>query len=261
MTGECSVAPFNSILEREKAYRMNENPGPGTYASEQVKVVRTIEDKEQNAFQTRTDRFCPTQPGSGMTKAPTYVENPGPGTHFQSLKFQGHAKSTDAKRALYGSKTHKDLAVVPKPVPSGIPGKKMAPKAYTGLGFDQVGPALYNPKQDAHKQVAPENNFAASKGKRSLWEPVNRAENEYVSREIPGPGKYEPQLPIDKTQQNATGNYSIFMSKVPNCKEQKIKNALLPGPGLYDSKMVKHGDPSSLGSRQGQSTEESSTMS
>jgi hypothetical protein len=42
VTGECSVAPFNSILEREKAYRINENPGPGTYASEQVKVVQTI---------------------------------------------------------------------------------------------------------------------------------------------------------------------------------------------------------------------------
>jgi len=34
-----SVAPFNSILEREKAYKMNENPGPGTYATEQVKIV------------------------------------------------------------------------------------------------------------------------------------------------------------------------------------------------------------------------------
>jgi len=39
------------------------------------------------------------------------------------------------------------------------------------------------------------------------------------------------------------------MSKVPNCKEQKIKNAALPGPGFYDSKMVKHGDPSTLGSK------------
>jgi len=38
----------------------------------------------------------------------------------------GHKKSTDAKRDLYGSKTHADLAVVPKPGPPGIPGKKMA---------------------------------------------------------------------------------------------------------------------------------------
>lgn len=51
------------------------------------------------------------------------------------------------------------------------------------------------------------------------------------------------------------------MSKVPNCKETKTKNATMPGPGLYDSKLVKHGDPSTLGSKQGASTEESSTMS
>ena len=112
----------------------------------------------------------------------------------------------------------------------------MAPQAYTGLGFDQVGPALYNPKQDAHKPVAPENNFAASKQKRSLWEPVNRAENEYVSRDLPGPGKYEPTLPVDQKQFNSTGNYSIFMSKVPNCKDSKIKNSTMPGPGNYDAK-------------------------
>ena len=45
-----SVAPFNSILERDKAYRMNEYPGPGTYATETVKVVKTIEDKPHNSF-------------------------------------------------------------------------------------------------------------------------------------------------------------------------------------------------------------------
>ena len=95
---------------------------------------------------------------------------------------------------LYGSKTHNDLVVIPKPVPAGIPGRKIAPTAYTGLGQDTVGPALYNPKQDAHKTVAPENNFYASKGKRSLFDPVNRAENEFPPREIPGPGKYDPQL-------------------------------------------------------------------
>ena len=31
-----SVAPFNSILERDKAYRQNENPGPGTYDFQQI---------------------------------------------------------------------------------------------------------------------------------------------------------------------------------------------------------------------------------
>jgi hypothetical protein len=162
---------------------------------------------------------------------------------------------------LYGSKTHNDLVVIPKPVPAGIPGRKIAPTAYTGLGQDTVGPALYNPKQDAHKTVAPENNFYASKGKRSLFDPVNRAENEFPPREIPGPGKYDPLEPANNKQFNSTGNNSIFISKVPNCKEQKIKNSSMPGPGFYDSKMVKHGDPSCIGSKMGASTDESSTIS
>ena len=34
---------------------------------------------------------------------------------------------------------------------------------------------------------------------------------------------------------NAQGNLSIFMSKVPNCKDKKIKN-VVPGPGTYDDK-------------------------
>jgi len=46
---------------------------------------------------------------------------------------------------LYGSKTHHELAVKPKPVPAGIPARKVAPNAYSGLGQDTVGPALYNP--------------------------------------------------------------------------------------------------------------------
>jgi hypothetical protein len=62
------------------------------------------------------------------------------------LKFQGHPKSTDAKRALYGSKTHKELAVIPKPVPAPIPARKTAPNAYSGNGADTVGPAVYDPK-------------------------------------------------------------------------------------------------------------------
>lgn len=113
---------------------MSENPGPGTYAAEKVKVVQSIHDKPNNSFTTKIDRFCPTAPGSSIYKSPTYIENPGPGTHFQSLKFQGHPKSTDAKRMLYGSKTHGELAVIPKAVPNGIPSRKVAANAYSGLG-------------------------------------------------------------------------------------------------------------------------------
>jgi hypothetical protein len=31
---------------------------------------------------------------------------------------------------------------------------------------------------------------------------------------------------------NSNGNYSVFQSKVPNCKDAKIKNNK-PGPGAY----------------------------
>jgi len=79
-----------------------------------------------NSFVTKIDRFCPTYSGSTVFKPPTYITNPGPGTHFKSQKFMGLAKSTDVKREMYGLKTHADLAVIPKSGPPGIPGKKIA---------------------------------------------------------------------------------------------------------------------------------------
>jgi len=115
-------------------------------------------------------RFAPTAPGGSVFKAPTYIENPGPGTHFKSLKFQGHPKSTDAKRAAYGSKVHGDLTVIPKAVPNGIPNKKLAPQSYSGNGQDTVGPALYNPKVDITREASREPNFVASKTKRTLFD-------------------------------------------------------------------------------------------
>lgn len=145
----------------------------------------------------------------------------------------GHKKSTDAKRDLYGSKTHADLAIVPKPGPPGIPGKKMAQHAYTSLGQDTVGPALYNPNQDAHKRVAPINDFASSKTNRKLFEPENKRENVLCSRENPGPGKYDDKTVVTPKNFNSRGQDAIFLSKVPNCKDSKIRNASLPGPGHY----------------------------
>lgn len=132
-------------MDRNKAQKHNDNPGPGTYAADQVKILETTADKPNNAFISKVARFCPTAPGSGLTKNPTYVENPDPGAYCHTLKFQGYPKSTDAKRTLYGSKTHHDIVVVPKPSTVGIPSRKIAPKAYSGLAQDTVGPALYNP--------------------------------------------------------------------------------------------------------------------
>jgi hypothetical protein len=48
------------MIEREKTEKLPENPGPGSYAAEKVKVVTEEADKQQNAFVTKIDRFCPT---------------------------------------------------------------------------------------------------------------------------------------------------------------------------------------------------------
>lgn len=100
----------------------------------------------------------------------------------------------------------------------------------------------------------------ASKSKRTLFEQENRRENVLPSKENPGPGKYEPTDAQNQKQFNATGNHSNFASKVPNCKGIKNKNATLPGPGTYNSKQMKRGDPSTLGSKAGLSTDDSSTL-
>lgn len=237
------------MIERDKTTRIAENPGPGTYAAQKVKVVVSEEDKPSNAFVTKIDRFCPTYAGGTIYKAPTYIQNPGPGTHFKSLRFTGKPKSTDAKRELYGSHVHADQSVIPKAGPPGIPGKKIAPQAYTGLGHDTVGPALYNPNLNAEKHEAVKNNFHQSKTERKLFEPVNKRENNLAPRDIPGPGKYESTEETGPKNFNAKGEGSIFLSKVPNCKDAKLRNTSLPGPGHYTTKSVKHGDASEIGSK------------
>lgn len=50
-----------------------------------------------------------------------------------------------------------------------------------------------------------------------------------------------------------------FKSRVPIARDRKNKN-LVPGPGSYDTKAMKHGDPSTLGSKAGLSTDDSSTL-
>lgn len=54
-----SVAPFNSMTERHKTAFKNLNPGPGSYATEKTKLVQKANDKVQNSFATKIDRFCP----------------------------------------------------------------------------------------------------------------------------------------------------------------------------------------------------------
>ena len=86
------------MTEREKSIFKNLNPGPGSYATEMTKVVKKANDKTQNSFATKIDRFCPKAPGASIFKEPSYVDNPGPGSHLKSIKSLGYLKSTDAKR-------------------------------------------------------------------------------------------------------------------------------------------------------------------
>ena len=62
------------------------------------------------------------------------------------------------------------LAVIPNAKAPSIPSKKLAQTAYTGNGFDQVGPAAYNPKQPTIRQRNPEFDFTTSKINRQLFE-------------------------------------------------------------------------------------------
>ena len=47
-----SVAPFNAMQDRI-AGNNNENPGPGDYAQDKVKVVATVKDMMSNSFTTK----------------------------------------------------------------------------------------------------------------------------------------------------------------------------------------------------------------
>lgn len=60
------------------------------------------------------------------------------------------------------------------------------------MGFDTVGPALYNPNYGSVKVRAPIGDFVASKIERKVFEPKNERANTLPSRENPGPGQYEP---------------------------------------------------------------------
>ena len=223
-----------------------------------MKTTKTLEDKAQNSFITKINRFAPQTPGSTEFCSPTTVDNPGPGTHFLSLKFMGHAKSTDAKRLIYSSKTHRDLKVAPRPVPPPIPGKKIAPDNFSGNGTDTVGPARYDPKFTIAKKAVSETLFAASKTKRTIFEPMNRKENEMPQRDMPGPGKYDSEFIVNNKMFNSTGNNSTFLSKV--AKLEKLRASSQPGPGAYDVKTVPNGDRSMIGSGQESSTEQSSVL-
>ena len=137
-------------------------------------------------------RFCPTAPGSSNFKPPSYLTNPGPGTHYSSIRFMGHRADLDRSRDKYHGRRHKKQVNELRPKAGSIPSKKVNSNMYTGRGHDTVGPALYNPNQHAHKRRAPIGDFIASKQTRKVFEPSIDIENKlYPPRENPGPGTYD----------------------------------------------------------------------
>ena len=99
---------------------------------------------------------------------------------------------------------------------------------------------------------------------RKVFEPTIDIENkQFPPRENPGPGAYDQE---DKAKQkkyfNSQGKTSIFLSKVPNCKDAKIKNDK-PGPGHYSNvhPATTAGDASTLTSSLNDSKFGASTVS
>ena len=90
-----SVAPFLVLNDRERDRVKNLNPGPGSYAAENLKLVKTPAENPSNSFITKIDRFAPTAPGSSVFKQSTYVDNPGPGTYTISAMKPQRPKSAD----------------------------------------------------------------------------------------------------------------------------------------------------------------------
>ena len=79
--------------------------------------------------------------------------------------------------------------------------------------------------------------FGSSNVNRKLYEPENRQHNPFTARENPGPGTYDENEThaVKNKQFNAEGKNSIFLSKVPNCKDAIVVKPRqdFPGPGTY----------------------------
>lgn len=108
-------------------------------------------------------------------------------------------------RQAYDNNKHGDLVVKPQSRAPSIPSKKVPQTAYTGLGNDTVGPALYNPKEGQTKQRDHKADFVSSKVTRKLFEPNKLRENTLPSKDNPGPGQYDQVDKDEKKNFNAQG--------------------------------------------------------
>lgn len=158
------------------------------------------------------------------------MHDPDPGHYYKAPKWN-ELKNLDKTLLKYKSAEHKDHTVIPNTVAPSIPARKLAATAYTGRGYDQVGPAAYTPQEHKVHVQAPQYQFNLSKVNRRLFEQTNFRHNDKPWASNPGPGVYD----CDKLGQknfNSSGENRVFQSKVPNCKDVTLK-APYPGPGTY----------------------------
>lgn len=146
-----------------------------------------------NSFTTKIHRFCPTAPGSGLVQGPTYLHDPDPGHYHKAPKWGEFSdmRSCDKTYLKYKSQEHRDHAVIPNTVAPSIPARKLAATAYTGRGFDQVGPAAYTPQVPKIHPQYPQYQFHLSKVNRRLFEQTNYQHNDKPWSNNPGPGVYD----------------------------------------------------------------------
>lgn len=163
-----------------------------------------------NAFTTKVARFCPTAPGSGLVTGPTYQTSPDPGYNYQPPDWEKQ-QYLDKTLKKYKGKEHKNLAVIPNTVAASIPARKLAQTAYTAKtgSFDFVGPAAYNPKQQAIRKQQPQYEFYQSKVQRTIFKQHNMKHNNMCWASNPGPGVYDYEKAGSKLF-NAGGENTVF---------------------------------------------------
>jgi hypothetical protein len=93
-----------------------------------------------------------------LIDGPTYLTSPEPGQYEVRPKWDGD-QYLDRTYAKYKTNEHKTHAVIPNYIAPSIPARKMAATAYTGRGFDQVGPAAYHPNANTNHTLHPQYQF------------------------------------------------------------------------------------------------------
>ncbi|CDW74304.1 UNKNOWN [Stylonychia lemnae] len=195
--------------------------------------------KQSSSFMSKKPRLAAPMAMLGTEFQSTQVENPGPGTYTdinaewtktnkleqikEIFKEQAIMKKQRIQQAIQEIEGENKKKRKQKPT---IPSRKPHKNGYSGIDQDTPGPSGYDPKTDLVKSKTSASLFSKSKVDREVFQ---------INETLPGPSDYDKKTqPTDKKDfcKNSAG--AIFGSKVPNCKDRKIDNADLPGPGAYE---------------------------